>query len=129
MGASAGRGSDRPATPCDEALTWTAAHGCDRFSSVGGHRLTGGFAGGQAEYVRVPFADFGPMKVPSHLRHEQVLFLSDITPRKVVAVWGAGPVGQLAIASARMLGAERIIAIDRLPYRLKLATERPAQPT
>jgi threonine dehydrogenase-like Zn-dependent dehydrogenase len=99
--------------------------------------LTGGFAGGQAEYVRVPFADFGPLKVPSTLSDEQVLFLSDIfptgymgaelceiTPRKVVAVWGAGPVGQFAIASARMLGAERIIAIDRFPYRLALAVER-----
>jgi len=102
--------------------------------AFGYSHLTGGFAGGQAEYVRVPFADFGPLKVPSQLTDEQVLFLSDIfptgymgaefceiTPRKVVAVWGAGPVGQFAIASARMLGAERVIAIDRFPYRLKLA--------
>jgi len=105
--------------------------------AFGYSHLTGGFAGGQAEYVRVPFADFGPMKVPSNLSDEQVLFLSDIfptgymgaefceiTPRKVVAVWGAGPVGQFAIASARMLGAERVIAIDRFPYRLKLALEK-----
>ena len=105
--------------------------------AFGYSHLTGGFAGGQAEYVRVPYADFGPIKVPSHLRDEQVLFLSDIlptgymgaeqcdiTPRKVVAVWGAGPVGQFAIASARLLGAERVIAIDRLPYRLKLAAEK-----
>jgi threonine dehydrogenase-like Zn-dependent dehydrogenase len=105
--------------------------------AFGYSHLTGGFAGGQAEYVRVPFADFGPMKVPSQLSDEQVLFLSDIlptgymgaemceiTPRKVVAVWGAGPVGQFAIASARMLGAERIIAIDRFPYRLQLAVEK-----
>jgi threonine dehydrogenase-like Zn-dependent dehydrogenase len=102
--------------------------------AFGYSHLTGGFAGGQAEYVRVPFADFGPIKVPSQLTDEQVLFLSDIfptgymgaefcdiTPRKVIAVWGAGPVGQFAIASARMLGAERVIAIDRFPYRLKMA--------
>jgi threonine dehydrogenase-like Zn-dependent dehydrogenase len=103
-----------------------------------GHaHLTGGFAGGQAEYVRVPYADFGPLKVPSTLRDEQVLFLSDIfptgymgaefceiNPRKVIAVWGAGPVGQFAIASARMLGAERVIAIDRFAYRLDLAVQK-----
>jgi threonine dehydrogenase-like Zn-dependent dehydrogenase len=96
--------------------------------------LLGGYAGGQAEYVRVPFADVGPLKIPGHLSDEQVLFLSDILPTgyvgaemcdirpgDVVAVWGAGPVGQFAIASAKMLGAERVIAIDRLPYRLKLA--------
>jgi threonine dehydrogenase-like Zn-dependent dehydrogenase len=105
--------------------------------AFGYSHLTGGFAGGQAEYVRVPYADFGPVKVPAHLPDEQVLFLSDIfptgfmgaemceiTPRKVVAVWGAGPVGQFAIASARLLGAERIIAIDRFDYRLKLAVEK-----
>ena len=105
--------------------------------AFGYSHLTGGFAGGQAEYVRVPFADFGPLKVPRSLSDEQVLFLSDIlptgymgaefceiTPRKVIAVWGAGPVGQFAIASARMLGAERVIAIDRFPYRLKMAIEK-----
>jgi threonine dehydrogenase-like Zn-dependent dehydrogenase len=105
--------------------------------AFGYSHLTGGFAGGQAEYVRVPFADFGPLKVPAHLPDEKVLFLSDIfptgymgaemceiTPRKVIAVWGAGPVGQFAIASARMLGAERVIAIDRFPYRLKMAIEK-----
>ncbi len=99
--------------------------------------LCGGFAGGQAEYVRVPFADVGPFKVPSTLTDEQVLFLTDIfptaymgaefcdiTPKKVVAVWGAGPVGQFAIASAKMLGAERIIAIDRFPYRLEMAAQK-----
>jgi threonine dehydrogenase-like Zn-dependent dehydrogenase len=105
--------------------------------AFGYSHLTGGFAGGQAEYVRVPFADFGPLKVPSHLTDEQVLFLSDIlptgymgaefceiTPQKTIAVFGAGPVGQFAIASARLLGAERVIAIDRFPYRLKLALEK-----
>ena len=115
-----------------EKLMGHATCGCFGYS-----HLTGGFAGGQAEYVRVPFADFGPIKVPSTLTDEQVLFLSDIfptgymgaemcdiTPRKVVAVWGAGPVGQFAIASAKMLGAERIIAIDRVPYRLRMAVDR-----
>jgi threonine dehydrogenase-like Zn-dependent dehydrogenase len=105
--------------------------------AFGYSHLTGGFAGGQAEYVRVPFADVGPLKVPDSLSDEQVLFLSDIfptgymgaefceiTPQKVIAVFGAGPVGQFAIASARMLGAERVIAIDRFPYRLKMALEK-----
>jgi threonine dehydrogenase-like Zn-dependent dehydrogenase len=99
--------------------------------------MLGGYAGGQAEYARVPFADVGPIKVPDGLTDDQVLFLSDIFPTgymgaemcdlrggEVVAVWGAGPVGLLAIASAKLLGAERIIAIDRFPYRLQLAKER-----
>lgn len=99
--------------------------------------LLGGFAGGQAEYVRVPFADVGPIKVPPDLTDDQVLFLSDIFPTgymgaemceiergDVIAVWGAGPVGQLAIASALMLGAERVIAIDRFDYRLDMARKR-----
>jgi threonine dehydrogenase-like Zn-dependent dehydrogenase len=99
--------------------------------------LTGGYAGGQAEYARVPFADVGPLKVPSGLADEQVLFLSDIFPTgymgaemcdikpgDIIAVWGAGPVGQFAIASARLLGAERVIAIDRFPYRLQMARDK-----
>ena len=99
--------------------------------------LMGGFAGGQAEYARVPFADVGPMKVPEGMTDEQVLFLSDILPTgyygaeiagiepgDTVAVRGAGPVGQFAIHSARLFGAERIIAIDRFPYRLQMARER-----
>jgi threonine dehydrogenase-like Zn-dependent dehydrogenase len=99
--------------------------------------LLGGYAGGQAEFVRVPFADVGPLKVPDGLTDEQVLFLSDIFPTgymgaemcdikpgHVIAVWGAGPVGQFAIASARMLGAERVIAIDRFGYRLELAKSK-----
>ncbi len=105
--------------------------------AFGYSHLTGGYAGGQAEYVRVPFADFGCLRVDNGLSDEQVLFLSDIfptgymgadfceiTPQKVIAVFGAGPVGQFAIASARLLGAERVIAIDRLPYRLQLALDR-----
>jgi threonine dehydrogenase-like Zn-dependent dehydrogenase len=99
--------------------------------------MLGGYAGGQAEYVRVPFADVGPIKVPGHLSDEQVLFLSDIFPTgymgaemcdlrpgAVVAVWGAGPVGLFAMASARLLGAERIIAIDRYQRRLERATSK-----
>jgi threonine dehydrogenase-like Zn-dependent dehydrogenase len=99
--------------------------------------LTGGFAGGQAEYVRVPFADVGPIKIESDLPDEKVLFLSDIFPTAymgaemcdikpgdVVAVWGAGPVGLLAISSAYLLGAEKVIAIDRFDYRLQMASEK-----
>ena len=96
--------------------------------------MLGGFAGGQAEYMRVPFADVGPYKVPAGLNDEQVLFLSDIFPTgymaadfcnlkggETVAIWGCGPVGQLAIRSAFLLGAERVIAIDTVPERLSLA--------
>jgi threonine dehydrogenase-like Zn-dependent dehydrogenase len=99
--------------------------------------MLGGFAGGQAEFARVPFADVGPIKVPDGIPDEKALFLSDIFPTgymgaelcnikggEVIAVWGCGPVGQFAIASAKMLGAERVIAIDRFPYRLQLARER-----
>jgi threonine dehydrogenase-like Zn-dependent dehydrogenase len=99
--------------------------------------LTGGFAGGQAEYARVPFADVNPFKVPADLTDEQVLFLSDILPTgymgaemcgikpgDTVAVWGCGPVGQFAIVSAYLLGAEKVIAIDRFDYRLRMARER-----
>jgi threonine dehydrogenase-like Zn-dependent dehydrogenase len=99
--------------------------------------LTGGYAGGQAEYVRVPFADVGPLKVPAELPDDKVLFLSDIFPTgymgaemcdikpgDIVAVWGAGPVGQFAMASAFLLGAERVIAIDRFDYRLALARDK-----
>ena len=99
--------------------------------------MLGGYAGGQAEYVRVPFADVGPLRVPDDLSDEQVLFLSDILPTgymaadacniqpgDMVAVWGCGPVGQFAIKSAYLLGAERVIAIDRFPYRLRIARDR-----
>jgi len=99
--------------------------------------MLGGFAGGQAEYARVPFADVGPLKIENGLSDEKVLFLSDIFPTgfmgaemcgiqrgQVIAVWGAGPVGQFAIASAIMLGADRVIAIDRFPYRLEMARDK-----
>jgi threonine dehydrogenase-like Zn-dependent dehydrogenase len=98
--------------------------------------LYGGYAGGQAEYVRVPFADVGCLAVPAELSDEQVLFLGDIFPTgfmaaencdiqpgDTVAVFGAGPVGQFAIRSALLLGAERVIAIDSVPERLKMAAE------
>ena len=98
--------------------------------------LTGGYAGGQAEFARVPFADVGPIKVDEDLTDEQVLFLSDIFPTgymgaemcdirpgDTIAVWGAGPVGLFAAASARLLGAERVIVIDRVEYRLRMARE------
>src|SRR6187431_12862 len=96
--------------------------------------MYGGYPGGQAEYARVPFADVGLLKVPAGLTDEQVLFLSDISPTgymaaencqikpgDTVAVWGCGPVGQFAIQSALLLGAERVIAIDRFADRLQLA--------
>jgi threonine dehydrogenase-like Zn-dependent dehydrogenase len=104
--------------------------------------LLGGYAGGQAEYVRIPFADVGPIKVPSHLSDDQVLFLSDIFPTgymaaeacdikpgDTIAVWGCGPVGLFAIASAFILGAERVIAIDRFPERLRKAAQNTSAET
>lgn len=102
--------------------------------------LLGGYAGGQAEYLRVPFADVGPIKVPDELTDEQVLFLSDIFPTgymgaefcniqpgDTIAVWGCGPVGQMAIRSCFLLGAERVLAIDTVPERLLLARQAGAQ--
>jgi len=99
--------------------------------------MLGGFAGGQAEYARVPFADVGTVRIPDGLADEQVLFLSDIFPTgymaaencniqpgDTIAVWGCGPVGQFAMKSAYLLGAERVIGIDRFPYRLRIAQEK-----
>ena len=98
--------------------------------------MLGGYAGGQAEYLRVPYADVGPIKVPDGLGDEDVLFLSDIFPTgymaaqnagieegDTVTIWGCGPVGQFAIQSAWMLGAGRVIAIDKIPERLEMARE------
>ncbi|MGX7894752.1 zinc-dependent alcohol dehydrogenase [Tsuneonella sp. HG222] len=98
--------------------------------------LTGGYSGGQAEYVRVPFSDVGPIVVPDHLEDEKVLFLSDILPTgwmaaenadiqpdDTVAVWGCGPVGLFAIQSALAMGAAKVIAIDHYPHRLELAAK------
>ncbi|MFD0684552.1 zinc-dependent alcohol dehydrogenase [Actinomadura fibrosa] len=102
--------------------------------------MLGGYAGGQAEYVRVPFADVGPIKIEDDLPDEKVLFLSDIFPTgfmgaemcdirpgQTIAIWGAGPVGQLAAASAFLLGADRVIVIDRFPYRLRVARRTGAE--
>jgi threonine dehydrogenase-like Zn-dependent dehydrogenase len=103
--------------------------------------MLGGFAGGQAEYARVPFADVGPLKIEGDFTDEQVLFLSDILPTgymgaemcdikpgDVVAVWGVGPVGLFSVVSAYLLGSSKVIAIDRVPYRLELAAEKGAIP-
>src|ERR1700704_4069245 len=111
-----------------------AAYGYSGSGLFGFSHMMGGYAGGQAQYVRVPFANIGPLKIENDLPDEKVLFLSDILPTgymaaenaqvqegDTVAVWGCGPVGQFAIASAFMLGAARVIAIDRLPETLQLA--------
>ena len=113
-----------------------AAYGYSGSGLFGFSHMMGGYAGGQAQYVRVPFANVGPLKIESDLPDEKVLFLSDIFPTgymaaenaqiqegDTVAVWGCGPVGQFAIASAFMLGAARVIAIDRIPERLALARQ------
>ena len=123
---------------CDNSNpnAWLAEkmYGFSASGLFGYSHIYGGYAGGQAEYVRVPFADVGPIKIESDLQDEQVLFLSDIFPTgymaaencnirpgDTIAVWGCGPVGQFAIRSAFLLGAERVIAIDRFPERLLMA--------
>ncbi|WP_127752487.1 zinc-dependent alcohol dehydrogenase [Devosia sp. 1566] len=111
-----------------------AAMGYSPSGLFGYSHMLGGYAGGQAEYLRVPFADVGPIKVPEELTDEQVLFLSDIFPTgymaaenaeiepgDTVAIWGCGPVGQFAIQSAWLMGAGRVLAIDNVPERLKMA--------
>ena len=111
-----------------------AAYGYSGSGLFGYSHMMGGYAGGQAQYVRVPFANVGPLKIENDLPDEKVLFLSDIFPTgymaaenaqiqpgDTVAVWGCGPVGQFSIASAFMFGAARVIAIDRLPERLEMA--------
>lgn len=112
-----------------------ALYGASGASLYGYSHMMGGYAGGQAQYVRVPFADVGPIKVESDLPDEKVLFLSDIFPtgymaaencniepgKSTVAVWGCGPVGQFAIRSAFLLGAAKVFAIDREPERLRMA--------
>lgn len=116
------------------------AYGQTPSGLFGFSHMLGGYAGGQAEFVRVPFADVGPLKVPTGIPDEKLLFLSDIfptgyaaverchiKPTDVVAVWGCGPVGQMAIRSALILGAERVIAIDRYAARLDLAQQGGAE--
>ena len=129
---------------CDNSNpnAWIAEkmYGYSASGLFGYSHIYGGYAGGQAEYARVPFADVGPIKVDSGLSDEQVLFLSDIFPTgymaaencsirpgDTVAIWGCGPVGQFAIRSAFLLGAERVIALDRFPERLRMAKESGAE--
>ena len=115
-------------------------YGAPGAGMFGYSHMYGGFAGGQAQYARVPFADVGPIKVPEHLTDEQVLFLTDIFPTgymaaencniqpgDTVAIWGAGPVGQFAIRSAYLMGAGHVIVIDNIPERLELAREAGAE--
>jgi threonine dehydrogenase-like Zn-dependent dehydrogenase len=122
------------------AASLEALQGYSSAGLFGYSHLYGGYAGGQAEYVRVPFGDVGPLKVPDGMTDEQALFLSDILPTgymaaencdikagDTVAVWGCGPVGQFAIRSAFLLGAARVIAIDRFPERLDLARRANAE--
>ena len=126
---------------CDNSNpnTWMAEkfYGHSPAGIYGYSHLLGGYAGGQAEYARIPYADVGPIKVPDGLEDDKVLFLTDIFPTgymaaenadieegDTVAVWGCGPVGQFAIRSAYMLGAARVIAIDRFPERLQMAKEQ-----
>ena len=126
---------------CDNSNpnTWMAEkfYGHSPSGIYGYSHLLGGYAGGQAEYARIPYADVGPIKVPDGLEDDKVLFLTDIFPTgymaaenadieegDTVAVWGCGPVVQFAIRSAYMLGAARVIAIDRFPERLKMAKEQ-----
>ena len=132
---SASRGYSPSATPPTPTPRWPRkVMGQAPAGLFGYSHMLGGFPGGQAEYLRVPYADVGPIKIPDGLPDEQVLFLSDIFPTgymaaenaeiepgDTVAVWGCGPVGQFAIQSAWMLGAGRVIAIDRVPERLAMA--------
>ncbi|MFL5574877.1 MAG: zinc-dependent alcohol dehydrogenase [Gemmatimonadaceae bacterium] len=118
------------------AAALEAVTGYSGAALYGYSHLYGGYAGGQAEYARVPFADVGPIKIENDLPDEKLLFLSDIFPTgwqaaeqcgikpgDTVAVWGCGPVGQFAIQSAYLLGAGRVIAIDRFPERLAMARD------
>jgi threonine dehydrogenase-like Zn-dependent dehydrogenase len=111
-----------------------AAFGHTTAGLFGYTHITGGYAGGQAEYLRVPFADATHIKVPKGIPDEKLLFLSDIfptgwqgvvqcdvQPTDTVAIWGAGPVGQMAVRSAVLLGAKQVICIDRVPERLDMA--------
>ena len=120
--------------PADKADVSEIAYGYPMTGAFGYSHMTGGYAGGQAEYVRVPYADVGPIVIPEGSRMNSVLFLSDILPTgwmaaencmieagDTVAVWGCGPVGLFAIQSALLQGAERVIAIDHYPHRLELA--------
>lgn len=129
---------------CDNSnpnpLESAAALGYPGCGMLGYSSITGGYAGGQAEFIRVPFGDVGPLKVPEGVPDEKLLFLSDILPTgwmgamncsvqpgDVVAVWGAGPVGQMAVRALLALGAERVIVVDRVPERLDIAARAGAE--
>jgi threonine dehydrogenase-like Zn-dependent dehydrogenase len=129
---------------CDNSNpnAWVAEklYGYSPSGLFGYSHMLGGYAGGQAQYARVPFADVGPLKIESDLTDDQVLFLSDIFPTgymgaencnirpgDTIAIWGCGPVGQMAIRSAFLLGADRVIAIDRFPERLRMAADGGAE--
>ena len=122
------------------AATAEKLYGFSPSGLFGYSHMMGGYAGGQAQYARVPYADVGPFKVPAHLPDEQVLFLTDIFPTgymaaenceiepgETIAVWGCGPVGQFAIRCAFLLGASRVIAIDTVPARLRMAADAGAE--
>jgi threonine dehydrogenase-like Zn-dependent dehydrogenase len=129
--------NSNPATTSDMSET---LYGYPMGGALGYAHLTGGYAGGQAEYLRVPYSDVGPVVIPEGLTDDQVLFLSDILPTgwmaaenaeiepgDTVAVWGCGPVGLFAIQSALIMGAHRVIAIDHFPRRLELAKQLGAE--
>ncbi|WP_121115626.1 zinc-dependent alcohol dehydrogenase [Croceibacterium ferulae] len=126
--------------PAEKQDMSAALYGQPMAGLFGYSHLTGGYSGGQAEYVRVPFSDVGPVVIPDHLEDEKVLFLSDILPTgwmaaenadiqpdDTVAVWGCGPVGLFAIQSAILMGASKVIAIDHYPHRLELAKKLGAE--
>jgi threonine dehydrogenase-like Zn-dependent dehydrogenase len=126
--------------PVEKQDASAALYGHPMSGLFGYSHLTGGYSGGQAEYVRVPFSDVGPLVVPDHLEDEKVLFLTDILPTgwmaaenadihpdDTVAVWGCGPVGLFAVQSALAMGAAKVIAIDHYPRRLELARSRGAE--
>ncbi|MHB8283496.1 MAG: zinc-dependent alcohol dehydrogenase [Caulobacteraceae bacterium] len=126
--------------PADKADISEVAYGHTVAGLFGFSHMTGGYAGGQAEYARVPYADFGPIVIPEGIEDERVLFLSDIFPTgwmaaenaqiepgDTVAIWGCGPVGLFAIKSAILMGAARVIAIDHHPRRLELAKQNGAE--
>ncbi len=126
--------------PAEKADMSEVLYGYPMTGAFGYSHLTGGYAGGQAEYVRVPYSDVGPIVIPDGLEDDKVLFLSDILPTgwmaaencgiepgDTVAVWGCGPVGQFAIQSALIMGAHKVIAIDHHPHRLDLARSMGAE--
>ena len=128
------KGCFRAATDQPECRDGGQGDGQSPAGLFGFSHMLGGYSGGQAEYLRVPMADVGPIKVPDSVTDEQALFLSDIFPTgymaavnaqiepgDTVAIWGCGPVGQFAIRSALLLGAGRVIAIDEVPERLAMA--------